>query len=193
MARGLKVTDYTHMVFMRLQGQGVRGKEARAGIYDACRREVAEAHRGSAALKAELNKLEKAIRRHEVQALREEGPASPSMPPVEMDDIYEQVSYRQLRSGAVSKGVIGWRDGASPWVTLQVWDGPTVDCAAADVYAAYKGACRKLARKGYVPDVRTGQFALSAEDMAKLSKGPGWVIGAAITALLGLAAYFVLT
>jgi hypothetical protein len=189
---GLKVMVYTRMVFMRLHEQDARGKDAREIIYESCRQEVAELHEDAETLEAELNKLEKAIRRHEVQSLLEEGAASPGISRVEMDDIYEQVSFRQFRSGVMNEGVVGWRDGASPWVTLQVWDGPAVDCAATDLPSAYKRACRKLARKGYVPDIKAGQFALSAEELAKLRSKPGWRVWAAPLTLLALAAYFLL-
>ncbi|WP_155860006.1 hypothetical protein [Kordiimonas gwangyangensis] len=61
---------------MKLQELPVHDGEGRARVYDACRAAVADECSGSAKLTAELEKLEKAIRRQEMQALLEEGASS---------------------------------------------------------------------------------------------------------------------
>lgn len=65
--------DYFRKVFQRLAAAGNPGAEAREAIYAVCRAEVAEAYASDAVERsAALDGLEKAIRRHEVQALFEE-------------------------------------------------------------------------------------------------------------------------
>ena len=64
--------DYTRMVFDRLSARGAPDAAAREQIYQACRDEVAVAHTDPDARALELEKLEKVIRRQEMQALHEE-------------------------------------------------------------------------------------------------------------------------
>jgi len=64
--------DYIRLVFERLTAAGEPDASAREAIYAACRAEVAANQPGGAVREAELGKLEKAIRRQEMQALYEE-------------------------------------------------------------------------------------------------------------------------
>jgi len=64
--------DYVRLVFDRLLAAGTPTPEERASIYAACRAEVADAWGDAARRTTELEALEKAIRRQEMQALYEE-------------------------------------------------------------------------------------------------------------------------
>lgn len=109
-----------------------------------------------------------------------------------MDDIYDQVSFRHIRSGEVKPGVIGWRDDQSPWVTLQVWDGPSVQAASKTLEGAYREACGRLARRGYIPVVHEGRFKISQEQLS--NPYPWWPLAACTIVLLAtaVAAYYML-
>lgn len=61
--------DYFRKVFERLAAAGHPDAEGREGVYAVCRAEVTQFHGADPAAQAEaLEGLEKAIRRHEVQA-----------------------------------------------------------------------------------------------------------------------------
>ena len=65
--------DFYRKVFERLAEAGAPDAEAREAIYAVCRAEVAQAYASDEAeRKTALDGLEKAIRRHEVQALFED-------------------------------------------------------------------------------------------------------------------------
>lgn len=65
--------DFFRKVFERLAAAGEPDAQAREAIYAVCRAEVAQAYSSDEAERtAALEDLEKAIRRHEVQALFEE-------------------------------------------------------------------------------------------------------------------------
>lgn len=64
--------DYTRLVFDRLLAAGTPDADQRSAIYIQCRAEVAAAHEDEAIRSHELEKLEKVIRRQEMQALFEE-------------------------------------------------------------------------------------------------------------------------
>lgn len=62
------MSDYTRMVWGALDAAGSPDAEERARIYEACRAQVAGEH----ADKDALERLEKVIRRQEMQAIYEE-------------------------------------------------------------------------------------------------------------------------
>lgn len=64
--------DYIRLVFDRLLAAGTPNAEQRAAIYEGCRAEVAAVHEDAGLRERELEKLEKVIRRQEMQALFEE-------------------------------------------------------------------------------------------------------------------------
>lgn len=66
------MTDYTRKVFDRLLAAGTPDARERAAIYEQCRSETAAAHKDLLARADALERLEKVIRRQEVQALYEE-------------------------------------------------------------------------------------------------------------------------
>lgn len=66
------MTDDTRLVFERLHAAGSPGATERERIYALCREEVARRHADAPARERALEKLEKVIRRQEMQALYEE-------------------------------------------------------------------------------------------------------------------------
>lgn len=70
------MTDYIRMVFDRLRAAGSPDASAREQIYAACRTEVAAANADDSIRAKELDKLEKVIRRQEMQAIYEENTRS---------------------------------------------------------------------------------------------------------------------
>lgn len=64
--------DYIRLVFDRLAAAGAPDAAAREAIYADCRAQVTAAHGDASLRKVELDKLEKAIRRQEMQALFED-------------------------------------------------------------------------------------------------------------------------
>lgn len=67
-----QMTDHTRMVFDRLQAAGTPDAQQRASIYEHCRSEIAAAYKDPLARADALERLEKVIRRQEMQALYEE-------------------------------------------------------------------------------------------------------------------------
>ncbi len=67
------MADYIRMVFDRLHAAGEPDAAARERLYAQCRDEVAASHADEKLRATELEKLEKVIRRQEMQALHEEG------------------------------------------------------------------------------------------------------------------------
>lgn len=65
--------DLVRLVFDRLSAAGSPDAETRAAIYADCRAEVVSMYSDPAQREKELGKLEKVIRRQEMQALYEEG------------------------------------------------------------------------------------------------------------------------
>ncbi len=65
--------DLVRLVFDRLSAAGSPDAQERTAIYAACRAEVASKCADAAEARRELEKLEKVIRRQEMQALYEEG------------------------------------------------------------------------------------------------------------------------
>lgn len=65
--------DLVRLVFDHLNAAGSPDTETRAAIYADCRAEVASMYPDPAQREKELGKLEKVIRRQEMQALYEEG------------------------------------------------------------------------------------------------------------------------
>ena len=66
------MADYIRMVFDRLHAAGEPDASARERIYAECRAEIAAAHADEKTREKELEKLEKVIRRQEMQAIYEE-------------------------------------------------------------------------------------------------------------------------
>jgi len=66
------MTDYTRMIFDLLLAAGTPDAQERAAIYEKCRKEVAEAHAEPQARTDALERLEKVIRRQEMQAIYED-------------------------------------------------------------------------------------------------------------------------
>ena len=65
--------DLVRLVFDRLSAAGSPDAETRAAIYADCRTEVVSMYSDPVQREKELGKLEKVIRRQEMQALYEEG------------------------------------------------------------------------------------------------------------------------
>jgi hypothetical protein len=65
--------DFTRLVFDRLLAAGRPGEAERAAIYAQCREEVLKAYADKPDCAEALQKLEKVIRRQEMQALYEDG------------------------------------------------------------------------------------------------------------------------
>lgn len=70
--RKAEPADYVRLVCDRLAAAGSPSAAGREAVYAACRAEVAAGHEDAAGRQRELDRLEKAIRRQEMQALHEE-------------------------------------------------------------------------------------------------------------------------
>ena len=166
--------DPYRMVFERLEQAKPASDAQREAVFDQCRAETAASSGDPQQTARELEELEKAIRRHRVQALHEAGPA-PALP-AHADEIYEAVQFECLRTGAFRRGTVGWRDGDDPWVSLQVHDGPSASAAGPSVQDAYDAAARAMAGQGYAALLGDAPFPFSDSSChaKRFAEGQRW-------------------
>lgn len=150
------MTDYYRLVFERLTECATGDETARLAVFAQCRAEVTERHADPAVRKAELAQLEKAIRRHALDALRD--PAPGPSPLAHHDEVYAAIRFENLATGGLARGSVGWRDGAAPWVLLQVHGEAEASASAPSVQQAYDAAATALARRGFLARLAEGRF-----------------------------------